>query len=630
MSEKKRKQHVTALEDRIPLSRLIAYGFGGLIPIALFNIAGQLMGVIGNIGLGLSAFWLGVIMIFPRLWDAVTDPLMGHISDNTRTRFGRRRPYILWGGLGVAISFVLMWWVPDGLTDNAQLAYILAFLLVFYTACTMFEIPHGALGMEMSKDSNERTRLFSAKSFFGNLFAMGTPWLIALATWSAFSGTGGTISDGMRYVSMVIAMILIPLVIWWFLATREPDAELVNNMEKTPFWHDMKVTVTNKTFIALVAIIFIVALGFNFVGIFSYYINIFYLYGGDIAAAGKLLGTTGTVWAVTGVFAVLLLPTVGRMFGKSKALMISILLMCSAQISKIFCYNPDMPYLVLIPTVLLSIGMVFFFTMAASMVADVCDEDDLKTGVRKQGSYYAVFWWFIKMGMAFASFGTGALLTVSQFDTDQTTEVDGVLGPAAVLIENVDNELAKGLPPVPPTWQDKATAPIENAIRFVTGHRRVNANDEFTQEELIEQTDSALEATEKTIKLFNQRVDELGDHERSEHYAELLTHLAEIETFYKKVKESPELHMQDLEALKKELDVVQVDSMKLKMQAPDILLWIRLIEIGVPLLLSAFSLTMIARYRLTEDRAHEIQVLLKERNAKLKAEMAEKSAEQNA
>ena len=85
-------------------------------------------------------------MIVPRLWDALSDPIMGHLSDNTRTRWGRRRPYILIGGIAVALSFVAMWWVPRGewirelFPSEAaynwfQLAYILVGLLVFFTAC---------------------------------------------------------------------------------------------------------------------------------------------------------------------------------------------------------------------------------------------------------------------------------------------------------------------------------------------------------------------------------------------------------------------------------------------------------------------------------------------------------------
>ena len=97
---------------------------------------------------------------------------------------------------------------------------------MFFTACAVFEIPHGALGLEMSTDYHERTRLFSAKSFLGNLFAMGTPWLIFFASLELFSGPGGNLVDGMRYVSMIIAAVLVPLAIWWFFSLREPGFAL--------------------------------------------------------------------------------------------------------------------------------------------------------------------------------------------------------------------------------------------------------------------------------------------------------------------------------------------------------------------------------------------------------------------
>lgn len=422
----------------------MAYGMGGLIPIALFNIAGQLMGLLGNISLGLSAFWLGTIMILPRLWDAVSDPIVGHFSDNTRSRWGRRRPFILIGGIAVAVSFVAMWWVPRGDSVEAffpseaaynwfQLAFILTGLLVFFTACTVFEIPHGALGMEMSDDYHERTRLFSAKSFLGNLFAMGTPWLLYLAGREFFKGPGGDLADGMRYVSLFIAGVLIPMTWWWFLALEEPGFAAAKKQEKSAFWTDMRTALSNRTFLILVLTIFTLAMGFNFVALFNYYITIFYLYGGDAVDAGKLLGINGTVWAVTGLVAVFPLNWISRRIGKSKTLLIAILLMCAAQLSKIVCYNPELPYLVLIPTVFLSAGMLMFFTLGASMVGDVCDEDELTTATRSEGSYYSVYWWFIKMGTAFASFITGVLLVFTHFDEKQTVTADELHGSVAVI-----------------------------------------------------------------------------------------------------------------------------------------------------------------------------------------------------
>ncbi len=92
---------------RVPLSVLITYGAGGIIPVALFNTAGILVGLMGNISLGLSAFWLGLILVIPRLSDAAADPFIGYLSDNARTRWGRKRPFLLIGGLLVAAFFLL-------------------------------------------------------------------------------------------------------------------------------------------------------------------------------------------------------------------------------------------------------------------------------------------------------------------------------------------------------------------------------------------------------------------------------------------------------------------------------------------------------------------------------------------
>src|SRR5215471_17875920 len=430
--------HQTKPEDRIRFSQLAAYGAGGIIPIALFNIAGILVGLMGNISLGLSAFWLGVILIIPRLWDALSDPVIGHLSDNTRTRWGRRRPYLLIGGMLVAVFFVAMWWIPKGDRVRAffptetgfhafQLVYILAALLLFFTACNIFEIPHGALGMEMTTDYHERTRLFSAKSFMGNLFAMSTPWLFALANMERFKGTGNE-AEGMRYVSIMIAGLLIPLSFLWTFELREPGFVKAAKHERTPFRKDMKRTVRNRNFAWLTLTVFTLAMGFNFVQLLGSYIPIFYVFGGDKVAGAWMLGINGTVWAVTGLVAVFPLNWISPRLGKRSTLAIAILLMCLAQLSKIVCYNPRAPYLIIIPTVLLSAGMLFFFTLGSSMVGDICDEDELSTGYRAEGSYYSIFWWLIKMGTAFASFVAGALIVLTAFDEVQVTKVDAIQG----------------------------------------------------------------------------------------------------------------------------------------------------------------------------------------------------------
>jgi GPH family glycoside/pentoside/hexuronide:cation symporter len=673
-------QHKTKPEDKINVTQLFAYGAGGIIPIALFNIAGILVGLMGNISLGLNAFWLGVILIIPRLWDAVSDPLIGHISDNTRTRWGRRRPFLLIGGILVAVFFVAMWWIPKGdmvrlwFPSEAgfqwfQLSYILFTLLLFYTACTIFEIPHGALGMEMTTDYHERTRLFSAKSFVGNLFAMSTPWLFALASMEIFKGPGGNEADGMRYVSLMIAGVLIPLSFWWTYKLREPGFVRVAKQQKTPFWSDMKHTFSNRNFIMLTLTIFTLAMGFNFVNLLGSYIPIFYVFGGDKVAGAYLLGINGTVWAITGLLAVFPLNWISPKLGKRKTLVLAILLMSLAQLSKIVCYNPLYPYLIIVPTILLSVGMLFFFTLGSSMVGDICDEDDLITGTRTEGTFYSVFWWFIKMGTALASFVAGALIVLTMFDQTQVMKVDGIQGSVKEMHSKAQS--LKGDSTFNFTDSDihnKLTDQHAEALKESKNYLIYLGKESEKWEKLageiltetqsqkrgviaksISNTDSTVNELEKLgseiisieshpdrekaeavtkkvvsltlqTKLEKAKLDafELWMHletksdetkNSSEHYDELTEN---VQWVYNRLNRMSA--MESLSAIDIGLSEIEARIVPLKKQTPYTLLMMRIVEIGLPLLLCFFSLLFVLKYSLTEKRSHEIKELIRLRN----------------
>ena len=664
----------TLAEDRIKFSQLAAFGSGGIIPIALFNVAGILVGLMGNISLGLSAFWLGVILIIPRLWDAVSDPIIGHLSDNARTRWGRRRPFLLVGGILVAVFFVMMWWIPKGdmvrvwFPSEAgyqafQLGYILVSLLLFFTACTIFEIPHGALGMEMTSDQHVRTRLFSAKSFVGNLFAMSTPWLFALASMEFFKGPGGNEVDGMRYVSLLVAGIIIPLSFWWFFSLREPKFKRVVKQEKTPFWKNMKHASSNKNFIKLTLTIFTLAMGFNFVNLLGSYIPIFYIFGGDKVAGAYLLGINGTVWAVTGLAAVFPLNWISPRLGKRKTLMLAIGLMAAAQISKIFFYNPQYPYLIVIPTMLLSAGMLFFFTLGASMVGDICDEDDLNTGKRTEGSFYSIFWWFIKMGTALASFVAGALIVFTMFDQTQVTRVDAIEGSIREMRNEV--QILKGADVVSngktieyPVLETRAAAALEEARVYLVYLEREVARiqvDSETQRYRVEFFNKAIRDMQATISGLERVMEKIlvsDSQTKTKNLSEEATDLsltvkqikAEVNAFHleahlkNRAKESDksEEHYRvllektaamrsdlstmntslSLQFLEKELLDMEDRIVPLKRQSSYTLLMMRIVEIGLPIILSLFSLFFVMRYSLTEERLQEIKMLLRARNAK--------------
>jgi len=684
--QKKSPDHNSNTEGHIPFTQLAAYGAGGIIPIALFNIAGLLVGLMGNISLGLSAFWLGAIMIVPRLWDALSDPIIGHLSDNTRTRWGRRRPFLLVGGILVAVTFVIMWWIPKGEmvqtwfpTESGyhafQLVYIMITLLLFFTAVNIFEIPHGALGMEMTTDYHARTRLFSAKSFVGNLFAMGTPWLLAIASLEVFKGPGGNEADGMRYVSIIIAAILIPLSFWMFFKLKEPGFQKVAKQEKTPFWKDMKMVASNRNFVMLTLTVFTLAMGFNFVQLLGMYIPIFYVFGGDKAAGATMLGINGMIWAITGVLAVFPLNWISPKLGKRSTLVIAMLLMSFAQLSKIVCYNPHYPYLIVIPTVLLSAGMLFFFTLGSSMVGDICDEDELNTGHRSEGSYYAIFWWFIKMGTALASFVAGALIVFTMFDEAQVTKVDSLQGNIRELRSKVQTwngeEGFKGSTAnLLITTKQQVTDALDESKTYVNFLEKESTkkDNESNQNVAKYQGDrksallNTLSVTRSTVaglKHLQTRLDNLGSQPEDSavinlskeavsltlqtkfekakmNSFELLSHLSSksLEPKFIKKKETDKHYDQimkeinevrdriadiettsSLASLDKDLGTIENDIMPLTQQTPYTLLMMRVVEIGLPFLLSLLSIFFVLRYSLTEKRSHEIKELLKQRNA---------------
>lgn len=682
----KNSKNTTIPQDRIPFTQLAAYGAGGIIPIALFNVAGILVGLMGNISLGLSAFWLGFILIIPRLWDALSDPIIGHISDNTRTRWGRRRPYLLVGGILVSITFVIMWWIPKGEMVQTwfpsessyhafQLIYILFTLLLFFTAVNIFEIPHGALGMEMTTDYHARTRLFSAKSFVGNLFAMSTPWLFAIATMEVFKGPGGNEADGMRYVSLMIAAILIPLSFWWFFKLREPGFQKVSKQEKTHFWKDMKLVVSNRNFVMLTLTVFTLAMGFNFVQLLGSYIPIFYVFGGDKVAGATMLGINGTVWAITGVLAVFPLNWISPKLGKRNTLIIAMVLMSLAQLSKIVCYNPHYPYLIVIPTVLLSAGMLFFFTLGSSMVGDICDEDELNTGKRSEGSYYAIFWWFIKMGTALASFVAGALIVFTMFDEAQVTKVDSLQGNirelrSKVQIWNGDHGFKGTTASLLETTKKQCADALDESKIYVNFLEKesVKKESESNQNVAKYQIDrksallKALSVTKSTvvglehiqsqletlgsqpsdsaaIRLSNEAVSltlQTKFEKAKMNSFELISHLNSKSLEPKLIKkEETDKHynliMQEitgvrdriadiqttssLASLDKDLGTIEKEIMPLTQQTPYTLLMMRIVEIGLPFLLSLVSIFFVLKYSLTEKRSHEIKELLKQRNS---------------
>lgn len=418
------QHHATAPEDRIPVSQKIAYGMGAVVTIVAVNSVVQLTNLVYIVGLGVSAIWIGWASAFPRLWDAVIDPFLGNMSDNSRSRFGRRIPFLVIGGLLIGIAFALLWMVPRDWSKEWMFAYFVVTSLFFYTVVPIYAIPHGALGMEMTSDYHEKTNLFAYASFIGNVGALTLPWVYYLANRPFF---GGDTVNGIKWVCLGMAVILTGAAMWCALACREGKLHQARAQARVPIVESFKTTYRNGTFVRLVTAFVLLIVAFQLVMGFNNYITIFYLFGGDTKAASSIMAYNGTLWAVTGLAGAFPMAWLSKHYGKRFTVIFALLLIIGGNLTKIICYNPAHPFLTMIPTVCLSLGMVIGFSLVNAMIADICDEDELASGIRREGIYFAVYNWWWKVAVSIATVLSGYLQRLTGFVEGAHTQSDATL-----------------------------------------------------------------------------------------------------------------------------------------------------------------------------------------------------------
>lgn len=174
---KQKKHYDTAPEDRVSAGEKLAYGGASYADNLMQNSIGQMANPVFNISLGMNPVLLSLALALPRLWDALTDPYVGSLSDNARTRWGRRRPFIFVGAIMAGILFMLIWRVPVGWSDWGYFSWLLGFSLLFFTAYTIFAMPYIAMGFELSSDYHERTRVMAVRTFFGSVAGISIQWM---------------------------------------------------------------------------------------------------------------------------------------------------------------------------------------------------------------------------------------------------------------------------------------------------------------------------------------------------------------------------------------------------------------------------------------------------------------------
>ena len=419
------KHFQTAPEDRIPFRQKLIYGSGAFVNNLLAAAIGSMV-IVLNIGLGMNPALVGLLGALPRLVDAFTDPLMGYISDNTRSRWGRRRPYIFVGAIASGVVFSLLWQLPQGQSESFYFWYFLAGSLLFFLAYTIFATPWVALGYELTPDYHERTRLMGTQFFIGSFAYIVASWfLYIMQNGITISKTAlwipDDIVDGAAGLAIVIGIFVVAIGILpaIFLRERQAVAERSNRSlsdSVLDFFRGFSLTLKSKPFLKLCIATFCVFNGFMLVSSLQSYTVIYYIFGGDTDLATKFIGYEGTIRIVSS-FAVIVFATwLSTRIGKKRAFFITIGTSMLGYAMKWICYNPQYPWLMMLPAPFLSFGLGSLFTLVPSMIADVVDLDELQSHERREGMYGSIFWWVVKLGMAIALALGGYLLNATGFD----------------------------------------------------------------------------------------------------------------------------------------------------------------------------------------------------------------------
>ncbi|RED48997.1 MFS transporter [Seonamhaeicola aphaedonensis] len=487
----------TAKKDRVPIAQKAAFGSGhfvlNLLPGALSFFMFFLL-----TGFGMKPLYAGILGALPRLFDAFTDPIMGFISDNTNSRWGRRRPYILVGAIASGILFMILWQMDETNSQTYNFWYFLILSILFIIGNTIYATPLVGLGYEMTSDYNERTRLMAYANTMGQIAWMIVPWFwVIIADPNLFNNQ----AEGVREMSVYVALVCIVLGILPALFCKGIDSSSIKNRKEInlktlgkniiQLFKSIKEVAKNKPFVKLCATTFLVFNGFQMVAAFSVYIIVFYMYNGSYEAAGTWPAWFSTITALLTAFIVIpIVSRIANVVGKRKAFIIATVISIIGYLLKWWGFDIELnqkfnetalaqslnnglgsffetinpfleslgmswfnidtsqgvPWLILMPVPLIAFGMGSLFTLMMSMTADVCDLDELENGMpRKEGTFGAIYWWMVKIGQSIALFLGGLVLQLVGFISDapvQTAETMHSLRIADIIIPSVTAALA--------------------------------------------------------------------------------------------------------------------------------------------------------------------------------------------
>jgi glycoside/pentoside/hexuronide:cation symporter, GPH family len=407
-------------QPKLPLRTKVIYGLGDW-PTSAATTARNLYWLFFLVSVvGLSADLAGIAILVGRIWDSINDPLIGMLSDRLQTRWGRRRPFLLFAAVPFGLSFVLLFVVPPFDRDTYLVIYYAVSYLLFDTVYTLINVPYAALTPELTEDYDERSSLAGwriAIAILANLTAAATfklmaeelfaPRLVDLVGHTDALRLGYSLSAAVWGISMAIP----PLIL--FKNIREPQRVPPDTDPIRP-WQTFKEVFSNRPFRLGATIYLLTFSTVDIVVTVMVWFLIFYVRvdrGWDSLVLAIVLGIA--------LIAMPLTVKAAQRLGKRNAYIGSMAIFAVALVI-ISQVPPGGQNYIIVAAMIAGLGYGAANVIPWAMVADVVEEDELKTGKRREGIYAGYLVFFRKMATALTLFLVTQVLALTGFQAGTT------------------------------------------------------------------------------------------------------------------------------------------------------------------------------------------------------------------
>jgi GPH family glycoside/pentoside/hexuronide:cation symporter len=398
--------------EHLPVSEKIAFGAGEFANRYGENGVNDIAIPVYNIILGVNPALVGTVLGAMRLWDAVTDPIMGYVSDNWRGKWGRRKPFLLIGSLLMAIAYPLIWMASPEWTENAKAIYLFCMSIIFFTSYTVYSVSFRALATEMTPDYEERTTIRTYSAFFNKVFMLMLPWIFPIAQMNFFPDP----VFGIRFMAALSSILILVSGAICAYFPKERYHRVGVMQEKVPLVKSFVSLVKEPKFLILHGVGLGLLSSILLVMTFGNYVNMFYVWQGDTIMGSSYFAVSLNILQVLGF---LMLFVIARfLVGVEKKKMILIALCCAlaGSLARWVTFNQGIPWLIFLDPFFFAPAYTVFWAVWLSMLGDYCDYDEYLNGKRREGIFSAISGWIMKAGSSLAVAGSGILLVWTQFD----------------------------------------------------------------------------------------------------------------------------------------------------------------------------------------------------------------------